>query len=340
MQQYGWTEHWLQDKATNVIRKHTPRGQTLMKIAKKLILTILILTIAVSMVPLSATANSNLAFGAATVDTDILRLRSGPSTSHTVLDRLTEGDIVVILERTNSEWFKVNFHGKVGFVNTTFLRDVLTAENFNALGKITGDRVNIRTRPTTNSDVLGTYAQDTTMTVIGINTGWYKVRHEGHTGYVRSDFMEITSGQRAAVASGAPVRFSTTPQANPSLGEKIADYALTYVGYRYVYGGASPSTGFVCSGLVSYVYRNFDISVTRNASGQFRDNGERIAKSDLAPGDLVFFSSNGGVSVTHVGIYIGDDEFVHASRTGIGVIISRLDSAYYIRVWFGAKRLI
>jgi uncharacterized protein YgiM (DUF1202 family) len=310
-----------------------------MKIAKKLLITLIIISIAASMLSVVASANNNLAYGAATVDTQILRLRSGPGTSNTVLDRLSEGDIVVILERTNSEWYKVNFHGVIGFVSVPLLRDILTAENFNALGRITGERVNIRTRPNITTEVLGTYSRDTVMTVIGINNGWYKVRHDGHTGYVRSDLMEIISGHRAAAASARPISFSTEPQADPSLGQQIVDYALSYVGTRYVYGGSSPS-GFDCSGLVTYVLRNFGISVTRNASGQFRDNGVRIAKADLAPGDLVFFSSNGGSSVTHVGIYIGDNEFVHASRTGIGVVISRLDSAYYLRVWHGAKRIV
>jgi cell wall-associated NlpC family hydrolase len=291
------------------------------------------------MLPVIASANNNLAYGAATVDTQILRLRSGPGTSHTVLNRLSEGDIVVILERTNNEWYKVNFHGSVGYVSVPLLRDILTAENFNAVGRITGERVNVRNRPSTTNDILATYSIGTVMTVIGINNGWYKVRHDSHTGYVRSDLMEIIGGHRAAAASARPISFSTEPQADPSLGQQIANFALGYVGTRYVYGGSSPS-GFDCSGLVTYVMRNFGISVTRNASGQFRDNGVRIAKSDLAPGDLVFFSSNGGSSVTHVGIYIGDNEFVHASRAGIGVVISRLDSSYYVRVWHGAKRLI
>ena len=64
-----------------------------------------------------------------------------------------------------------------------------------------------------------------------------------------------------------------------------------------------------------------------------------VSKSELQPGDLVFFSSNGS-SVTHVGIYIGNGQFVHASTSKTGVIISNLSSAYYLRVWFGAKRIL
>ena len=310
-----------------------------MRKVKKLIVIILIISLVASMTTVFASANA-LAYGAATVDTSSLRLRSGPGLEHSVLTLLSEGDIVVILERTNREWYRVNFHGEVGFVNVPFLRDILTAENFNAQGRLNDDRVRVRERPNTTSEILGIYSINTVMTVIGINNGWYKVRHDGNTGYVRSDLMDIVPGHRAASASARVLVTGPAPAANLALGQQIVNYALGYTGYKYVYGGSSPSTGFDCSGFVSYVHKQFGISLTRNASGQFRDNGVHIDKSELAPGDLVFFSSNGGSSVTHVGIYIGDDEFVHASRSGVGVVISRLDSAYYLRVWHGAKRLI
>ena len=308
--------------------------------AKKLVITFVLISIVASMFSISASAGS-LAYGAATVGTQDLRLRSGPGTTYSIITHLSEGDIVVILERTNSEWYKVNFHGKVGYVSVPLLKDVLTAENFNAQGRISGDWVNIRSKPKTSSDILGTYAKNTIMTVVGINTGWYKVKHDGITGYVRSDLMDIIAGQKASTASSTPRPKATTPApaANLTLGQKIVDFALGYLGYDYVYGGASPS-GFDCSGFVTYVYKNFGISVTRTASGQFRDNGVLVDRSELALGDLVFFSSNGMKGVTHVGIYIGDDEFVHASRPGIGVVISRLDSSYYTKGWWGAKRLI
>ena len=308
-----------------------------MKTAKKLLATLITLSIITTMLTIGASADAPLSYGAATVDTPILNLRSGPSTSTSVVTRLSEGDIVIILERTNSEWYRVNFHGTIGYVSVPLLRDVLTAENFNALGRVTGERVNLRERPNVDSEALGQYTQRTEMTVIGINNGWYKVRHEGKTGYIRSDLMDIISGQRAASASNPTP--TIPPPANVALGQQIANFALGFLGSTYVYGGSSPS-GFDCSGFASYVYRNFGYTLTRNASGQYRDNGVRVDRANLAPGDLVFFSSNGGASVTHVGVYIGDDEFVHASRTGVGVVISRLDSSYYINVWYGAKRII
>ena len=317
-----------------------------MKRVKKLMLIILAVSVLSSMLTIGASAGSTVAYGAATVDAQGARIRLGPGTSHKVIDNLSEGDIVVILERTDSEWYKVNFHGIVGFVSVPLLRDVLTAENFNAIGRATGDRVNIRASNYVTSSLLGTYKKNTEMIVIGINNGWYKVKHDGKTGYVRSDLMEIISGQRASSASSTAPRSSTrvtptapAPNPNIALGVQIGEFTQEFIGYRYIYGGESPS-GFDCSGLVSYVYKSFGISVTRTASGQYRDNGVHIDRSELFPGDLVFFSNNGLKSVTHVGIYIGENEFVHASRPGIGVVIGRMDSSYYERVFFGAKRLV
>jgi len=314
-----------------------------MRHAKKLVVMLLVASILSSVLAVGASAAGALAYGAATVSAQGLRVRLGPDTSHKVIDNLSEGDIVVILERTNSEWYKINFHGVVGYVSVLLLRDILTVENFYAQGRATADRVNIRTGNKASSDIMGTCKKNTEMTVIGIDNGWYKVKFDGKTGYIRSDLLEIISGfKSSSAASKSSTRVTPSapaPNPNVALGTQISEFAQEFVGYEYIYGGTSPS-GFDCSGLVTYVYKSFGISVTRTASGQYRDNGAYIEKSELFPGDLVFFSNNGLKSVTHVGIYIGDNEFVHASRPGIGVVISRLDSTYYVKGFFGAKRLV
>ena len=314
-----------------------------MRYAKKLVTILLVVSIVSTMFAATASAGGTLAYGAATVSAQGLRVRLGPGTSHKVIDNLSEGDIVVILDRTNSEWYKINFNGTVGYVSVALLRDVLTSENFYAQGRATSERVNIRASNRLTSDILGTCLKNDEMTVIGINNGWYKVKFEGKTGYVRSDLMEIISAYKSASASAKPSARVTpsapAPNPNVALGTQISEFAQEFVGYEYIYGGTSPS-GFDCSGLVTYVYKSFGISVTRTASGQYRDNGSHIEKSELFPGDLVFFSNNGLKSVTHVGIYIGDNEFVHASRPGTGVVISRMDSTYYVKCFFGAKRLV
>ena len=315
-----------------------------MKLAKKLIVTLLLIVTIASMLPLSASASGTIAWGAANVSGMNVRVRSGPGLDHSVLTNANRDDIVVVIERTNSEWHKVNFHGTIGYMNVSFLERIREAANFNKSGAITGNGVNLRARPNTSSSVLVSVNAGTVMNIIGINNGWYKVEHGSHTGYVRSDLMAIIPRTEAASTAATPASTQVTPTGaapnpNRSLGQQIADYAVSYVGHNYVWGGASPSTGFDCSGLVTYVMRQFGIRVTRSASGQYRDNGTHIDRSELVPGDLVFFSTNGR-SVTHVGIYIGDGRFVHASGTDVGVVITSLNNANRIRTWFGAKRVI
>ena len=302
-----------------------------MKVAKKLVITLLLISVIMTMLPLSATSNGVIAWGAADISGSDVRIRSGPGTTHSVLTHVNKGDTVVVVERTSSEWFKVNFHGTVGYISVPLLDRDRKAANFNAAGSISGSGVNMRERPDTSSIVLGTYDTGTTMSIIGINEGWYKVQYDSKTGYIRSDLMKVLD--RSAAAS-AGISISSAPDPNRTLGQKIADYAVGFVGTKYVWAGASPS-GFDCSGLTSYVYKQHGIKITRNASGQYRDNGVHVSRADLVAGDLVFFSNNGR-SVTHVGIYIGDNKYVHASSSRVGVIISNLSN----RTLFGAKRVI
>lgn len=122
------------------------------------------------------------------------------------------------------------------------------------------------------------------------------------------------------------------------LGRQIVATAKQYLGVPYVYGGASPK-GFDCSGLVYYVYGQYGYKLQRGAGSQYRTDGTPVDKSDLQPGDLVFFSDNVD-PIGHVGMYIGDGQFIHAS-TGKGqVIITDLDSYYYAEHYTGARRII
>lgn len=314
---------------------------------RKLIATILILASLTPVLYITAAAGT-IAYGAATVDATSLNVRSGPETTYSVVYTIDQNERIVILEKVNDEWYRIVYRGIEGYVAAMYLRDVLTAENFDAVGKVTGDDVLMRSSPSTSGSILGSTNAGETVTIIGINNGWYKVKYAGNTGYIRSDFITIIDGAPAGAPTGGATDAAdnyttavTAPQGeNLSLRDKLVSCALQYVGYSYVYGGASPSTGFDCSGFVKYVFSQFDYAITRSASSQYANDGTAIAKSDLLPGDMVFFSSNGGYSVTHVGIYIGNNQFVHASSPKIGVVISSLDSNYYTRVWFGAKRLL
>jgi len=306
-------------------------------ILKKVVVTFLLFAVLTSMLPFLSTANGNISWGAANVSGNNVRIRSGPGLTHSTLTNVNLDEIVVIVNRTNSDWHEVNYHGTTGFMSTQFLDRQREAANFNKKGSVSGNTVNMREKPSTTSSILSSHNAGVEMDIIGINDGWYKVTHNDQTGYIRSDLMILVPQSTSSNPGSSGSGVSSAPPANLTLGQKIAELGKTFVGDRYVWGGTAPG-GFDCSGFVTYVMRQHGIRVTRTASNQYKNDGVKINKSDLAAGDMVFFSSNGR-SVTHVGIYIGGNKFVHASSTRKGVIISDLGSSYYTRVWWGAKRV-
>ena len=121
--------------------------------------------------------------------------------------------------------------------------------------------------------------------------------------------------------------------------QQIIDYAATLLGCKYVYGGSSTS-GFDCSGYTQYVFNHFGVSLSRTSSNQYSDS-VKIKKSELKIGDLVFFSQSAGSSkVGHVGIYVGDGQFIHAASPGKGVRYDSLDSEYYSSHYIGCGRVL
>jgi cell wall-associated NlpC family hydrolase len=133
-----------------------------------------------------------------------------------------------------------------------------------------------------------------------------------------------------AAAEASDPSFSL-PAAPPSRYGGVVGIAMQYLGIPYVYGGATPG-GFDCSGFVMYVFAQMGVSLPHNAAAQY-GSGTPVDRSQLQPGDLVFFNGLG-----HVGIYIGGGSFIHSPHTGDVVKISSL-SGWYSSTWVGARRL-
>jgi cell wall-associated NlpC family hydrolase len=141
-----------------------------------------------------------------------------------------------------------------------------------------------------------------------------------------------TGAEVLAASTGSIGNTPTTPiSAPPSRYGGVVGIAMRYLGTPYVYGGASPS-GFDCSGFVMYVYAQVGVSLPHNAAAQY-GHGTPVDRSQLQPGDLVFFNGLG-----HNGIYIGGGSFIHSPHTGDVVKISSL-SGWYSSTWVGARRL-
>ena len=140
-----------------------------------------------------------------------------------------------------------------------------------------------------------------------------------------------------AVAEPAP---AAPPPADPtpSIGDRIVGLAFGAVGSPYVFGGSSPVTGFDCSGLVHWVLEQLGVDVGRTAAAQY-GYGEPVAPPDLQPGDLVFFANTYMPGLSHVGIYVGDGQFVDAGTERTGVRRASLGDPYWAARFVGARRI-
>lgn len=194
-------------------------------------------------------------------------------------------------------------------------------------GVIKGNGVNFRAEPGLESRVISVLKRGLTVVVIEENEHWYKVQlADGQGGWIYREFLEllpIDSGERL---TEAPV-------------DEMIAYAKSFLGISYIYGGASPR-GFDCSGFTKYVFSKIGINLPHQAKRQMEKGTAIQSKAELLPGDLVFFKTKGSSIVNHVGIYLGDNRFIHASSGYGAVRISPLDSGYYYHRYVGARRLI
>ena len=155
-----------------------------------------------------------------------------------------------------------------------------------------------------------------------------------------------------AVCAGARADETATAAEPPGLVGRVVDQAsasvagvqqtlekaLDLIGIRYRRGGTSPETGFDCSGFVGHVFREgLGLYLPHNAK-QIAKNGETVAKKDLQPGDLVFFNTMRR-AFSHVGIYLGDDKFVHSPRSGGTVRVESMNDSYWRQRFNGARRV-
>lgn len=203
------------------------------------------------------------------------------------------------------------------------------------------DVLNVRENPSASSMRLGQLNKGDE--VYGLDLGeWFEFDFNGNKAYVSKAFLSsekpVVEETKEEPKEEPQQQEQQTPSypTNSSAVETVVNAALAQVGKPYVWASSNPSVGFDCSGLTSYAFRQAGININRIAADQY-SNGTPVSKDNLVRGDLVFFSYGGGIG--HVGLYIGNGQFVHAANYSTGVIVSNLNG-YYSNVYAGAVRVI
>ena len=314
-----------------------------------------VITLSAFSFSVSAADTDGIKDGIGFITASSLRLRSGPGTNTTTLAYANQNEIVIILGKTG-QWYHVVYNLKEGYMHENYL-DVSTVENAElGYGRVNYAKVNMRTGPGTNFGRIGQSSQGDLAYVIGLNNGWYKVIWNDSVCYIRSDYLTLTQVPyenkanpksplffRRGRSLGTPVSAAVLRtsanyiSAGSNRANAIISTAKTFIGVPYVWGGASPA-GFDCSGFVQYVFGKHGLSLNRTVVTQYK-HGYSISKSNLQPGDLVFFQNTYTSGLSHIGIYIGNNQFIHASGSQ-GVTISSLSNTYWASHYHSARRIL
>ena len=286
---------------------------------------------------------------------DFVRFRTGPSSTYSIIDSYNWGTQLSIIG-VSGDWTKCVIDGREGFVYSQYVARTdsgsssdgdsgleidpdngdeqpdepqqpdIPDESAGSEGYVSANNVRMRSGASMSSGILHELFYGNKVTIVGYEGEWTAVYYNGEYGYIYSSYVKQGSLNYSDIINSGD---------SSELGRQIADYALQFVGYNYCWGGTSPSSGFDCSGLVYYVYSQFGYTLNRVACDQ-ANNG--VSVSNLQPGDILCFYS-GGSYIGHVGIYIGDNKFVHAQNSATGVVVTEL-AGYYASRGYEARRIV
>ena len=292
---------------------------------------------------------------------DYVNVRNMPSTDGEIVGKIFDGAVAEILALAgeNDEWFQITSGNVEGYIKAEFFiygedAALVMDEYVTRYAKVQADRLNVRKEPTTDSSRIGYLSQDEKVMMLEDCGDWIKVQYTTQKeGYVAKEYVMILEEytyaktleeERAEIAARKALEErqkesenkapeiitniqlpSTNYSTNAELRAAIVAYALGFVGDKYVSGGTSLATGTDCSGFTCFIYADYGYSISRTPEGQYSGAGRAIDISEIQPGDIVCYSSNGGKSCTHVAMYIGDGQVVHAANSRKGVITSKVE---------------
>lgn len=300
---------------------------------------------------------------------DYVNIRSLPSEEGEIIGKLYDDSVGDFLEEDNG-WYKIESGSCIGYVKAEYcVTGEAAIEMAKEVGRrtaiVTTETLNVRKEPNTESSIIGQVPCEEVLTVTDECGGWIQIKIEEGYGYVSDEYVTLSTefvraesreeererlakeeaerqkaleearkAQEAAALAAAEEAAKVQEAAaalgytDGNLGQQVADFALQFVGNPYVYGGTSLTNGADCSGFTLAVYSNFGVSLPHSAAAQNKKGTNVGSVANAVPGDLIYYSG-------HIGIYIGNEQIVHAGNSRTGIIVSNV---YYDRV-LGVRRI-
>lgn len=290
---------------------------------------------------------------------DYVNVRSLPSTQGEIVGKLPNGSVAQILATAGEadDWFQIVSGSVTGYIKAEYFISGAEAaaviDNYvKTYAHILADRLNVRSDASTNAERMGYLEENEQVLVLQDLGEWLHIQYtDTATGYIAKEYTQLSESyiyalspqeeaaqkavcqthkdrmqtSEAAKPENTKVEFpATTYASNEELRKAIVENAMQYVGSKYVHGGNSLETGTDCSGFTMLIMAQYGYSISRTPSGQYSSAGRSIDYSEIQPGDIICYTSNGS-SCTHVAFYIGDGQIVHAANSRKGVIVSEAD---------------
>lgn len=252
-----------------------------------------------------------------------LNIRQEASTDSEVVGILTNHNACELLEDAG-DWYKVTSGKVTGYVSKQYLvtgdeAESIAEQEIKTVATVNTETLNVRAEKSTEAAVLSQVGNSEAFTVNSVADGWVEISVDDSVGYISQDYVTLAQ----ALPTAKTIEQVKYGDGVSDVRASVVSYALQFVGNRYVWGGTSLENGVDCSGFTMRILGKYGVSLPHSSKAQ-PSCGTKISASEAKPGDLFFYGS--GRSISHVAIYIGNGQIVHASNKRDGIKVS---NAYY-----------
>ena len=261
--------------------------------------------------------------GMSVISSGNLNIRQEASTDSEVVGILTNHNACELLEDAG-DWYKVTSGKVTGYVSKQYLvtgdeAEAIAEQEIKTVATVNTETLNVRAEKSTEAEVLSQVGNSEAFTVNSVADGWVEISVDDSVGYISQDYVTLAQ----ALPTAKTIEQVKYGDGVSDVRASVVSYALQFVGNRYVWGGTSLEKGVDCSGFTMRILGKYGISLPHSSKAQ-PSYGTKISASEAKPGDLFFYGS--GRSISHVAIYIGNGQIVHASNKRDGIKVS---NAYY-----------